>query len=74
MVKSEWLFSGCFGVDELPRPRPVGRLLPVDRGQQPVINLLRFHCAGVGEIAPVRREVLRKAEPIRSLRPYVHVG
>ena len=43
-------------------------------GQQPVINLLRFHCAGVGEIAPVRREVLRKAGPIRSLRPYVHVG
>ncbi len=40
----------------------------------PVTNLLRFLFLGVGEIAPTTREVLRRAEPNRLLRPKVHVG
>ena len=40
----------------------------------PIINLLRFLFFGVGEVAPVTREVLRRAEPDRSRRPYVHVS
>lgn len=40
----------------------------------PVSNLLRFLLFGVGEVAPVTREVLRRAQPDRALRPHLHVG
>jgi hypothetical protein len=40
----------------------------------PVTKLGRFMLFGVGEVAPVTREVLREAEPGRNCRPRVHVG
>ena len=40
----------------------------------PVAQFLRFLFFGEGEVAPVTREVLRRAEPRRRRRPHVHVG
>ncbi|MET3961831.1 hypothetical protein ABIE44_001765 [Marmoricola sp. OAE513] len=40
----------------------------------PATNLLRFLLFGVGEVAPVTREVIRRAEKDREQRPHVHVG
>jgi hypothetical protein len=40
----------------------------------PISQLLQFLLFGHGEVAPVTREVLRRAEPDRSRRPRVHVG
>ena len=40
----------------------------------PIANLLRFLLFGVGEIAPVTREVVRRAERNRARRPHVHVS
>lgn len=40
----------------------------------PISNLVKFMLFGLGEVAPVTREVLRRAEPQRDARPHLHVG
>ena len=40
----------------------------------PFSHLLRFLLFGAGEVAPVTREVLRRAEPDRARRPHIHAG
>jgi hypothetical protein len=40
----------------------------------PAANLVRFLFFGAGEVAPVTREIIRRAEPDRERRPHVHVG
>jgi hypothetical protein len=45
-----------------------------DAQASPLAHFLRFILRGCGEVAPVTREVLRRAEPDRSRRLHVHVG
>ncbi|MDX6279977.1 MAG: hypothetical protein QOH03_1048 [Kribbellaceae bacterium] len=40
----------------------------------PFYFLFRYLISGEGDVPPVTREVLRRAEPDRSNRPWVHVG
>ena len=40
----------------------------------PIVHLLRFLLFGAGEVAPITREVLRRAEPERLRRPHIHAG
>lgn len=39
----------------------------------PLINLLKFLFVGEGEVAPVTREILRRAVADPHQRPHVHV-
>lgn len=40
----------------------------------PILNFLSFLVLGIGEIAPMTREILREAEPDVTKRPWVHVA
>lgn len=49
-------------------------VIPAAPEGSPLMRFLRFILWGSGEVAPVTREILRRAEPGRSCRPHVHVG
>lgn len=40
----------------------------------PILNFLSFLVLGIGEIAPMTREILREAEPDVTKHPWVHVA
>lgn len=40
----------------------------------PAWHLARFLFFGVGEVAPITREIVRRAEPDPHVRPHIHVG
>jgi hypothetical protein len=40
----------------------------------PALHLIRFLVFGIGEVAPVAREVVRRAEHDPTRRPHIHVG